>query len=369
MISETEKSLYPAHGGAIEKIARENHIAVEDLIDFSANINPAPPPKRVLERLSRDAADVALLSRYPDINLQELRFAIASHHNIPENNIIIANGSAALIDAALRAVAAKKCLLPVPAFSEYERALSAFGCLKINFSLSAENDFMLDAEKFIDKLNRQKPPFCIINNPHNPTGALIDRERLIEIVQAAYKTRTTVLLDEAFIDYAPQESMISFVSDYNNLVIMRSVTKFYSIPALRVGYAVAPDFLAKKMCVQIPSWSVTTLAVNAAAEIYKDEVFAEKTRSQNETEREWLQKKLRSLGIKVYPSAANFLLLETNLTKLTFAELLQNLITKYGIVVRDCSTYKPLTKNRFVRIAVRSRAENKKLFSALAVYF
>lgn len=368
MINETIETFYPAHGGEIARIARENNFAAEGLIDFSANINPAPPPKKVLRRLAKDAKDVALLTRYPDLRFHELRTILSAHHKIFADNFVIANGSAALIDAALRSIAPKKCLLPVPAFSEYERALAAGKCLKINFPLAAETDFALQTAEFIDALNQFKPEFCIINNPHNPTGALIARAELEKIVEAAARIKTIVLLDEAFIDYAPDESLIPVVSDYENLIVMRSVTKFFSIPALRVGYAVAAPPLAAKMSQQIPSWSVTTLAANAAAEIYREEMFAQKTREQNSVEKEWLKSNLENLGIKVYPSAANFLLLELRNLRTNFADFLRELIIKHKIIVRDCTTYENLKGNNYIRVAVLSRVKNERLVSALANY-
>lgn len=368
MISELKESFYPAHGGEIERVARENNFAVEDLIDFSANINPAPPPERVLRRLAEDAQNVALLARYPDLRFHELRAVLSAHHKISAENFVFANGSAALIDAALRSVAPKNCLLPVPAFSEYARALAACNSLKINFALEAEKDFVLPTAQFIEALKRIKPQFCIINNPHNPTGAIIARAELEKIVEAAACVKTTVLLDEAFIDYAPDESLIPVISAFENLVVMRSVTKFFSIPALRVGYAVAAPSLAAKMSQQIPSWSVTTLAANAAAEIYRDELFVQKTRQQNSIEKDWLKSNLENLGIKVYPSAANFLLLELRTLKTTFAEFLRELIITHKIIVRDCTTYENLKGKSYIRIAVLSRVKNEQLVSALAKY-
>lgn len=282
-----------------------------DLLDFSANINPAAPPVRVLERLQRDAQDIALLTRYPDTELFELRSAIARHHQVEPANIVIAGGSAALLDAAFRTIAPRRGLLPVPAFSEYYRSLRAFGCDISRFLLLKENDFQLETAELARKLKFTQSDFSIVNNPHNPFGALIERADL-EVLARDAAAGATVLLDEAFIDYQPDESLISLVTQYENLIVLRSVTKFYSILALRVGYAVAHENLARKLNRQIPSWSVITLAANAASEICRepDGAAARQICEQNEIEREWLGEQLTKINFKVYPSIANFLLLE-----------------------------------------------------------
>jgi len=361
----------PAHGGDVAAVAAEFGIPPEKLLDFSANINPLAPPAGVLRRLKRDAADVELLMRYPETGLKSLRRALSVHAGIAENQIIIGGGAAALIETVIRAVQGKngkpKCLLPIPAFSEYERALLAAAFQIVPFALEKENNFCLAERNFIEVLANEKPELCIITNPHNPTGALIKRQSLERIAQAAQKTGTIILLDEAFIDYAPEESLTQDTQRFENLIVLRSLTKFYSIPALRVGYAAASIKLTENLKNRLSSWSVTTLAANAAEEAVKDIVYAEKTLETNRIEREFLASNLRLLGLRVFPSAANFLFVQLP-PRLRAAELRSNLIEHHHIIIRDCSTYSGLETGKFIRVAVRNRADNESLVKAISVF-
>lgn len=361
----------PAHGGDVAAVAAEFCIAPEKLLDFSANINPLGPPAGVLRRLMRDAANVELLTRYPEAGLKTLRRALSVHAGIEENQIIIGGGAAALIETVIRAVPGKngksRCLLPIPAFSEYKRALRAADFQIVEFALEKENNFCLAENKFIETLANEKPDLCIITNPHNPTGALVNRESLERIVLAAEKTETVILLDEAFIDYALEASLARATKRFKNLVVLRSLTKFYAIPALRVGYAAASIKLIKILESRLPSWSVTTLAANAAEEAVKDILYAEKTLETNRIDREFLASNLRQIGLRVFPSAANFLFVELP-PQLNAAELRSNLIKHDNIIIRDCSTYSGLETERFVRVAVRNRADNESLVNAMTVF-
>ncbi|HXG84203.1 MAG TPA: threonine-phosphate decarboxylase CobD [Pyrinomonadaceae bacterium] len=362
----------PAHGGDVAAVAAEFGVAPEELLDFSANINPLGPPTGVLRRLTRDAANAELLMRYPEAELKTLRRALSVHAGVEENQIIIGGGAAALIETVTRAVCRKKdkprCLLPVPAFSEYERALLAADFQIVPFALEKEENFSLAERKFVEIIADEKPDLCIVTNPHNPTGALIKRQVLKRIARAAEKTGTILLLDEAFIDYAPEESLTRDAERFKNLVVLRSLTKFYGIPALRVGYAVSSTGLIKIFANQLSSWSVTTLAANAAEEAVKDFRYAEETLEINRLERKFLSGSLKRIGFRVFPSAANFLFLELP-APTDAARLRANLIKQNRIIIRDCSTYAGLEAGKFVRVAVRSRQDNELLVKAIYEYF
>lgn len=375
------ESSEPTHGGDVERVAREFNIGVEELLDFSANINPIGAPLAALQRLQRDAGDVRLLMRYPEADLTELRGAISLYAGVDEAAIVIANGAAALIDACVRAVAmraceksnpstALRCLVPVPAFSEYERALVAADAVNTTFPLRSEGnegDFQIDVDALCRKLEREQPQLLIITNPHNPSGALTSHDALERIINHARGTDTTVLLDEAFIDYVPQSSLTRSITRHDNLIVLRSLTKFFAIPALRVGYAVASSSeIVHAMRMQIPSWSVTTLAANAAAAALADTQYAKQTIAENQVGRESLQIALSSHGVRVHDSAANFLLLELPPDAMPAGELRAKLIREHRIIVRDCSSYEGLTRNKFLRVAVRNETDNARLVAALS---
>ncbi len=372
-VKETSNKAQPigvAHGGDIECVAAQFGIATDDLLDFSANINPLGPPSSVLRRLAREAGDAHQLMRYPDIELRELRSAISAATGIEELSVVIANGAAALIDAAVRAVkqqTAARCLLPVPSFSEYRRALDGAGYTTVQLPLDAERDFRIDTEALAETIAHERPRLCIVANPHNPSGSALPRDAIEQLLRAANSAGTFILLDEAFIDYLPAESLTSVAAKTENLIVLRSLTKFYGMPALRVGYAVATPEVSSAMHAQIPSWPVTTLAAGAALEALRDTDYAVHTRKANVDERSLLALALTKMKLRVFPSAANFLLVELPQNAPPVGNLRARLIQEHQIIVRDCSSYEGLTGGRYLRVAVRSRADNERLIAALSV--
>jgi threonine-phosphate decarboxylase len=357
--------LAPVHGGDVEGVAEQYGLLSEELLDFSANINPLGPPSGVLRRLARDARDARLLMRYPEPELRELRRAISLHTDAPEEAIVIANGAASLIDAAVRAVEPKRCLLPTPSFSEYARALDAVRCQIVPLRLDAERDFRFGVEELARLMRGEQVELCIITNPHNPSGALVRRPAVERIIRSAQEAGVRVLLDEAFIDYVVEESLAPVAARFDNLVVLRSLTKFYAMPALRVGYSVASPRFAAAMRGHVPSWSVTTLAANAAAEALSDGGYASRSREVNEAERVRLGAALKSLGLRVYPSSANFLFARLPRRAPSAGALRERLIIEHRIIIRDCSSYEGLEPGRFIRVAVRDRADNIRLTEAL----
>jgi threonine-phosphate decarboxylase len=232
------------HGGDLDRITRDYGITSDRLLDFSANINPAGPPERAMTRLAREAADRDLLTRYPDPDYVELRTTLAAILEVPANGVTIANGAAALIAAIVRAAKPRECLLATPAFAEYTRALHASGCPVRFFRMAADHAFALDVEALMAALHRYRPRLCVLTNPHNPSGALTSRSELLRVLDCVRRTQTVLVVDEAFIDYAPTETLCAETAQGDHLIVLRSVTKFYGMPALRVGYSVSSPRLA-----------------------------------------------------------------------------------------------------------------------------
>jgi threonine-phosphate decarboxylase len=335
------------------------------LIDFSANINPIGPPRRALRRLAREAADRRLLTQYPDPDYVELRATLAAVLHVPASGVTVANGSAALIAAIVRAIAPRACVLATPAFAEYPRALRANGCQIRLFPLAAACGFALDGDTLLETLDKYRPAVCVLTNPHNPSGALAARPRMLRVLDGARRTKTLMVIDEAFMDYAPADTLVAEAAKSERVVVLRSVTKFYGMPALRVGYAVSGPRMAARIVAQLPPWPVTTLAAGAAAEAIQDHEYARRTLEAVGDQRRWLSQALGTTGVAVYPSAANFLLLRLPGTAATSARVRARLITDHGVVVRDCRSFDGLSNGRFIRVAVRRRDENECLVRAL----
>jgi len=189
---------------------------------------------------------------------------------------------------------------------------------------------------------------------------------MLRILKHGRRANTLLVIDEAFIDYAPTETLSQKAAESDSLVVLRSVTKFYGMPALRVGYAVSSPSVANQIALQLPPWPVSTLASSAATEAVQDVEYAQRALASVADERRWLQQTLRTMRIKAYPSAANFLLLQLPATAPTSSRLRARLIANYGVVVRDCRSFRGLSNGRFIRVSVRHRADNERLVGALA---
>jgi threonine-phosphate decarboxylase len=345
-----------AHGGDVWQVAREQGIAAGELLDFSANINPRGLPLRARERLARDASDPRLLSCYPDPTARVLRAVLGAKTGVPPEAIAVGPGAESLLAPVLRCVEAKSLLVPVPAFSEYRRVCEQAEIEFVPFALDRAESFRVPVDRLCEHTG-----IVLLNNPHNPSGALLEACEVLRIAEAA----ETLIVDEAFIDYASHASVIREASVRRGLIVIRSLTKFYGCPALRVGYVVAYPDTIRKIQSLLPTWPVTQLALGALAEAVTDCEFAEASLRENAGERERLTASLTELGLVVFASAANYLLLELGEQMPTSSDLRSRLIAKYRILIRNCDSYEGLAQGRYVRVAVRAPADNERLIRAL----
>jgi threonine-phosphate decarboxylase len=187
---------------------------------------------------------------------------------------------------------------------------------------------------------------------------------MLQLIEEAAARNICVLLDEAFIDYLPEASLAGEVDRFPALIVFRSVTKFFGMAGLRVAGAVAGAALCKQLQEAIAPWSVTSLASLAAGLAVQEEAYARHTIALNTERRDRMQSAIRKLGIYVYPSAANFLLLRLP-HSIDPQQLWERMIREHHIVLRNCANYEALD-DRHVRIAVRTDAENERLIEALA---
>jgi threonine-phosphate decarboxylase len=355
----------PVHGGDVEAVAREYGVNVAELIDFSASINPLGPPRSVMERLQRDTADGVALARYPDPKYSELRSALAAHLDVSPDCLVIANGSAALFGAVIQSIRPRTCLLPTPAFGQQRHALDAAACEIERFPLSATEGFRLDTSAVCRAMAKLGPSLCVLTNPHNPSGSLTPVAEMSQVVQTAADCRVQLLIDEAFIDFAPGQTLTALAAASDHLVVLRSLTKFYGMPALRVGVAVATPERAARVEAQLPAWPVTTLAAAAAVAAIRDHDYARQTLQAVDDDRRRLRDRLRQIGIDTFDSAGNFLLLRLPPRAPDSTQLQTQLIRRCRIVVRDCRSFDGMADGRFIRVGVRTAADNERLVEGL----
>jgi threonine-phosphate decarboxylase len=359
--SNNLESTQAAHGGRVFEAARRFRVAPEEVIDFSANINPLGPPPGLLAALEASLAPVNLRS-YPDSHA--FISALAEKHGVAPDEIVVGPGAAALIFAALRAVLPATALVMEPGFAEYFRACAAVEAEVLRPRLTEKNGFEPDFAALADTIEAGRCGLLILNSPHNPTGRLYAREDLLALVELAEANDVTVLLDEAFIDYAPQASLLQAAAAKSRFVVFRSLTKFYAIPGLRVGYAVCAAGMAAVIREQLDAWPVSTIALEAGRAALAEEEYERETRRFNAQAREEFATALRGIGLSVFPSDANFLL--AKLSRGSGAELAQWLESS-RILIRRCDSFSGLGDG-YIRLAVRSREDNLRLVSLIETW-
>lgn len=353
------------HGGNVDELAREYGVVPDSILDFSANINPRGLPQEARLHLQRAASNMGLLARYPDPNYRQLREALALKYQIPVESLVIGGGASALIISAMQALCPSRCLIPVPAFSEYMRASAACGIEAGAIPLGPDGGFRLDSAAFAQALKTGKFDCAILNNPHNPSGALLGYNEMLCLLERARAAGAATIVDEAFADYAPAASVIQHAARNPNVIVIRSLTKFYGCAGLRAGFLAAAPETAARAAASIPAWPVGILAAIAFEWAAKDNDYASITLQENATERESLSASLKRLGAGVFPSSANFLLLRLKDTWPCGAETRDFLLRRHHIAVRDCSSYAGLAPERYIRVAVRTAEDNRRLLQGL----
>ena len=247
---------------------------------------------------------------------------------------------------------------PIPAFSEYRRVCERLQIEFVPFPLSRGESFRAPVTRCAEH-ETEPCDVTLLNNPHNPSGVMLHYDEVRRLRELANDRGATLLLDEAFIDYAPQHGESAMPRP--GLAWWRPIlTKFYGCPALRVGYAVAHPDTIERIRSLLPTWPVAQLALDALAEAVADTEYAATSLRDNAFERKRLDGLLTSLGVNVFPSAANYLFLELR-PDMPAAALRRSLIARHRILIRDCDSYEGLAMGRYIRVAVLSSEENCRL--------
>lgn len=356
--------LFPMHGGQLQQISERFRIPASQLMDFSANINPDGPPSAVLSTLRTSLEDSSMLTAYPDLEQTGLKQSIACYAGVRPKNIAVANGFIPLLKSALPALKVRRCLVPVPAFVEYRRSLTQAGVEVVPHTLTADANFEYDVSHLAGALAEGDHDAILLANPQNPSGVLSPKDVLLQFVSNCARRNVTVLLDEAFIDYAPLDSLTTDIERFTNLIVFRSVTKFHAIPGLRVAYAVANEIIARALSAFLPPWPITTLASCAAASALADHAFAARSRLQNVQRKARLKAALDAVCIRTYPAAANFLLFRLP-EAVSSERFWRRMIVEHHIVLRDCSNYEAMPRGH-LRTAVQTEEKNDQLAQAVA---
>jgi threonine-phosphate decarboxylase len=348
------------HGGNIKQICDKYGINPDEIIDFSASINPLGCPDVVRKAVSEQFNDIL---HYPDSQCTDLRKTIAEKVPCNESNIIVGNGSNELFYLIPRALRPEKGVLLQPTFAEFNDAFCNSNIEVIEI-INDDKDFPV-INTNISRLKSVKDCMVFLCNPNNPTGQLTRREDIIELVND--NPKRLIVIDEAFMDFVEDDEKYSVIRDaplMDNLIVVRSLTKFYGFPGLRLGYLVANESIVNKLMRYKEPWTVNTIAQVAGMAAINDEAFATNTRQYVSGEKTFLYDGLKIIkDIHPFQPTVNFILVRIEDSGITSSEI-QNLLLKSNILIRDCSNFVGLDENYF-RVAVKTREENRKLLSAL----
>ena len=328
----------------------------ENWLDFSANINPLGMSEAVKSAI---VDNIDGLIHYPDPNALELKFAISSKYKINLENIITLNGAAEFFYLFFNIIRPQRVLIAIPSFSEYERAALSANCEVQYFKTHAENNFEVNFDELTETIIKNKIDCVVLANPNNPTGTVIklrDVEKLFDITDF-------IMVDESFIDFADIESTRNLVNDNKKLIVVQSMTKFFAIPGLRLGFAVADEELIKIFELGKDVWNVNYLAQKVGVTALKDEIYYNKTRQWIDEEKKFVVDRLNGINnIKIFKPAVNFVLIKFETEEIAFDLL--NYLRRKNILIRSCANFAGLDGS-YLRMAIRKREENNKIIDLI----
>lgn len=352
------------HGSDLEKIEEIYGIKKEDIISFSANVNPLGLSPLLKEKLA-DNLDV--ISTYPDREYKKLRQTIAQYCGTTFENILVGNGSTELISLFIKFIHPSKAMIVGPTYSEYEREIALGGGKSVYFPLQEENGFNLSPDSIIESLN-DSIDLIVMCNPNNPTSTAITRSDMRLILDECKRHDIFVLVDETYIEFTENYDKINCIKltdSYNNIVILRGISKFFASPGLRLGYAVCGnrDLTSNILSVKDP-WTINSLAEVAGCLMFNDNEYINATRKLITDERERVCKALANIpGIKVYKPLANFVLCRIEKENVD-ADILFDKAISHNLMIRNCSSF-PFLDNSYFRICFMNPEDNDKLLAVI----
>ena len=356
------KNNYYYHGSDIEKIKLKYNISDDSLINFAANVNPLGISPLLMEEFNLD-----IITSYPDRDYTSLKSVIADYTGASADNILVGNGTSELISTFIRSISPKKAMIIGPTYSEYEREVSLSGGKSYYFPLYEEDDFKLNDSLLISRLDKSID-MLIICNPNNPTSSCIDLVTMRRILDVCKENHIYVLIDETYIEFVSKVeaySAISLSQYYTNLFILRSTSKFYASPGLRLGYAIvgSHDIIYDINRVAKP-WMVNSVAARAGEIMLTDYNYIRETSLLVNEERDFCYNSFLEMGgYKPYKPYANFMLVKINKSGITSNDVFEAAIHE-GMLIRNCSTF-PFLTDEYFRFCFMKHDDNKKLIECI----
>lgn len=353
------------HGSDIDAVAEYFHVDPTKMVSFAANVNPLGISPKLREQLS---TQLDVISSYPERDYRTLRGAIGTYVDADSEHIIVGNGSTELISGVIKSVCPKDAILISPTYSEYEREIHLCGGQLRYFYLEEEKGFVLNPNDLF-AFFQDNTDMVILCNPNNPTSNAVDVETLREILTECKKRNIIMMIDETYIEFSDAPVAIEAIpltEEFDNLVVLRGISKFFAAPGLRLGYAVMnnPEIQNNIMEHKDP-WTINSLAAKAGEIMFTDEEYIQGTKQFITNEKDKMTKTLTDLNVfKVYPSDSNFLLVKIVSDAFTATELFAE-CAKNELMIRDCTNFNGLG-SKFIRICMMSEEDNQRLMDAIA---
>ncbi len=352
------------HGSDIEAAAGSFLIEKTAIIPFAANVNPLGLPDSVKNALQNN---INCITTYPDRDYKKLKEAISAYTNANPAHIYVGNGSSELIRLCIEFFNPKKALIVTPTYSEYERNITMHGGEVVTYMLDEEQDFKMDVSHFIKQLDSSLD-MIVICNPNNPTSTAINAEDMETILEACKLLEIFVMVDETYMEFHPkleEYTAIPLVKEYDNVCVIRGVSKFFAAPGLRLGYTICSNDVFYQVLNSIETpWNVNSFAVEAGKVMFMDEDYIKETKELIHTEQNLVYSALKSRKtIKVYKPEANFILIKLLKDDLT-AKQVYEYCMEVGYMIRDCSDYVGLGE-KYIRFCFMKPGQDDKLVNRI----
>ncbi len=345
------------HGGNIQELAGRAGVDKAEIVDFSANINPLGPPDCLRAVVSRSLDRIV---HYPDPDGLELRRLLADKHGVDPEHILLGNGSTELLFALPRSGQWTRAVIPAPCYIDYAPAAKQAGLEVDHVFLRPEHGFVLDWDLIASHL--QDNEIVFLGQPNNPTGISLHTNTIQDMARTY--PQSLFVIDEAFLDFVPG-LQTAFDPGISNIVVLKSLTKIFAVPGLRLGYGLFPVMRGEDVRRVLPPWSVNSLALDVGAAVAGDEEYVVRSRNLvTELRRELVSDLAGISGLRVVSGEANYLLCRVEDASTNAVSLAASLLSR-GLAIRTCTNYQGLDDTYF-RIAVRNQDDNQGLVQALA---
>ena len=353
----------PAHGGVKPSDLRALGLRPDEVLDFSASVSPIGPPAGVWDALRK-----VDLGAYPDPQCLELREGLSRRlsqtSQVGLDSILIGNGSTELIHLLARANLSpprpgttNTALLLTPTYGEYRGACKLLGASVSDLAAEPGNGFLWDLLEAARRIAAQRPSLVFLCNPNNPTGVLLQAEEVQALAEATEGAGALLVVDEAYMSFVDRPWDSLPLLDAGNVVLLRSMTKDYSLTSLRLGYSLASGEVTRQMAAFQPEWSVNGLAQAAGLAALDDPGYLSRAREAVAQAKAFLTEQLAALGFTVHPSAANFLLVRVG-----DGSSWHDWLMREGLFVRDCTSF---GLPEHVRLGIRSLPDCRRLVDTM----